>query len=69
MFIDFSNNKNMEYHYQLTLASSPAYKQLQTKYKAIKEAHLQQKQQKINVYQAISSDFEAKRAGIGEVCL
>ena len=42
--IDISNSKNMEYHYQLTLATSPAYKQLQAKYKTLRESQLLQKQ-------------------------
>ena len=47
--IDFKKSKNMEYHYQLTLASSPAYKQLQAKYRALKEAQFIEKQEKIQV--------------------
>lgn len=53
-YSDLSNTINMEYYFHLSLTSSPAYKQLQSKYKALKDRHKQEKEEKIKVNNELS---------------
>ena len=50
----------MEYHYQLTLASSSTYKELQGKYKAMNEAHRKEKEEKLKVNRIICQILRQK---------
>ena len=57
----------MEYHYQLTLTSSAAYKELQQKYREVKETQRKEKEEKLKVFRCISVDFETKGRRIAKV--
>lgn len=47
--IDSNNAKNMEYHYQLAIMTSPAYKELHRKYKEMKDQNRKEKDMKMKV--------------------
>lgn len=64
---DSNNAKNMEYHYQLAIMTSPAYKELHKKHKEMKDQNRREKELKMKVSLLLFLDLTWEGRGIEQV--